>query len=162
MPIFVYYNKSDRIVLNFTENTDVDLFLDFSNVDEAKIKDSIILSASARRGMSEVQSESISIDTTLSPLSVSYNISQMYIGYNGAIILDIEAENAEVRVEKLEDGQYNMSDDNFGVIAGVVDGELVISNADQKADAGAYKVIVSRKQNGFEQSRVEIPFFIHY
>ena len=165
---YVLSEREEGINISVEGRSSIDIYIDFSNINLKTIPDKLSFTATAYKGIYELSSEEIQCNTSLVPISATYDVSQMIIHHKSSVSLQLtgENENTILKVQQLSSssGQIAYVEDynNFGLTVKVENGVLSISNEAGKAKAGTYRIILIREQNGAELSRVEIPFFIHY
>ncbi len=164
---YVMNCRNEEIEISTEERTSINLYFDFSQINE-KIPEKLIIEMIAYKGIYEISSSEAQCKTTLSSLAATYQLSQMIIHHNSSVSLMISGENEHtvLKIQKFSsvNGQmaYMEDENDFGLIVKSENGILSISNEAGKADAGTYRIILAREQNGHELNRIEIPFFIHY
>lgn len=164
---YVMSCRNEEIEILTGGRTSINLYFDFSQIKE-KIPEKLIIEMIAYKGIYEISSSEAQCKTTLPALTATYELSQMIIHQNSSVSLIISGENEQtvLKVQKFSsvNGQmaYVEDENNFGLTVKTENGTLSISNEAGKADAGTYRIIFAREQNGREIKRIEIPFFIHY
>jgi len=175
---FITLADDVTIKCSVTPGEKIKFTIDFSQVDVevVKIPDTdntgVIISASAYIGNRKIEEGSVATSPTRKPLTADYKSSEMIINKSGSISVPITGadEKTEIIVERLviKGGvtERVTADDLFGIDISITEDEniekLIISNSEQKAAAGSYRITLLRKHNEEELRRIEIPLFIYY
>lgn len=163
---YIYHQTARKITLSVKANQNIRLYFDLSKVDPALITQTVTLNATACAGGVPLKSQSISFEADLEALGVKYDQSAMILGESSRLTLDATGgtERVSIALESLvkTNGTVNYVTDpeNFGISVWIEDGKLIISN--EHAKPGSYRLTLTRSCGGFEQKRIEIPFFINY
>ncbi|MBQ2729861.1 MAG: hypothetical protein IJF69_03720 [Clostridia bacterium] len=140
---------------------------DFSNAQFATVPDSVTYKVYEYERSIMIGQGAATSKNDAEAFGISYTLSEMVIMYDGSVKAKMTGSSDLVfKVEKLENTdnglEYKPSDTDYGMVITAKNGEIVISNENEQAKAGTYRLTVSRMLNGTEFEKIEIPFFINY